>query len=136
MVTYKAITVIGIAVERSKFYKKGKERGCEHPETAGKHCAECGAAMWIDVDDLLVFDDFTPGEDETFKGFAVIDPSYDGYSTSHLYIGWTRKADDNKGIMFALLPGIEKLATELRETLEPIGVWNNNFGMYTILACS
>ena len=128
MILYKAITIIGVAIERENFYKTGKERVCKHPEAASKYCAKCGKPMWEEVEQYM-FDDFSPDASETFRGFDVVSER----ESKYIYLGWVQEVTIYMESMSAKVPDIDKLETDLRNALTSINLWPDNFGIYTIL---
>lgn len=111
-----ALAIIGIRLTESDFKKTHRERGCEHANSEGNFCPDCGKPTWINkresIDDVAI----SLGADivrPIAKGKKVIlgkiiGIAGDGTTT-------TRVCDSFDA---------EDIKMRLREVLEPIEMWD------------
>ena len=137
----KASAVIGVRISTKTVLACGLAktpiRGCAHPETPGKFCPECGAAIWK-VISSRTFEDIDDFEQNTdLAGFSC---AYDT-DQEHVHLGISAQTEWEGGRSAPeLLPDAAGLAARkaaLEAFLEPLGLWNErSYGLWPILYVS
>lgn len=111
-----AVAIVGIRMVEGDFKKTHKERGCEHANSEGNFCPDCGKSTWIDKKESLDDVAITLGADiiRPFKKGSkvilgkIIGVAGDGTTT-------TRVCDAFDA---------EDIKIQLREVLEPLDLWD------------
>lgn len=133
-VSYTAYTIIGIEIFPENFIVEKKKPGCVHKHHTD-FCSQCGAPKWIGKDKYIDgFNEYS-FHGAPFQGKWEMVISTDG---ERCFIGWVMEADDYHGaVIMKGIPDIDRIKTELMETLEPFGQWDEKlFGVWTVLYCS
>jgi hypothetical protein len=164
---YTAVTVIGIILPDKNDLPKAKtmvrKRAFEHEfseEDAEFHPMD-GRKLWLDEKELVeadypalvINDEDYITEDDLKEGQILIelndsdedsdDPfletyhSTDDNDTFYGFVHGTGSSNGGETDVFSKIPDIEKIKKNIKEKLEPYGLWNEeDFGIYTILYCS
>jgi hypothetical protein len=120
-----ALAIVGIRLVESNFSKSHKERGCEHANSEGNFCPDCGKPTWVDkketLDDVAsslgadVVRPFTKGR-KVILG-KIIGIAGDGSTTTRMCAAFDA----------------EDIKIRLREVLEPLELWDEKaFGLRVV----
>lgn len=137
--SFYALSLVGVQVDPVEFIKAHTPppemiRECKHKETENMYCAECGRFMWYEEDQKPTVE----LHHGSYKNFCVLTGT--DYQSMAIGKGGISCSADNEGahkVTDLSTIDLLKLRRELRETLEPLGLWDESkFGIQTILYCS
>ncbi len=139
--------ILGVRIpDRDRLYSSRRTRGCSHALPyygAGKFCPTCGKPVW-EGEDVPVdgYDDGREtGSEPTLGGLDVLSTSSENQSREAfvcslqlqlgdpMYGGWVSGLAADR----AELADVAGAAKELRELLEPLGLWDEKeFGFWVV----
>ena len=132
--------MVGVKFTPTETSENVKIRGCRHPETEDKFCAECGKSMWTDYTEVIhqiedIHEDFlepvSEKLNELFDGFVV---ATWGYDSDTYYIGYGSTVEDHEVARIPLVD-FAHVRNDLKNVLEEYGVWEqckDTFGLWVI----
>jgi hypothetical protein len=140
-VSFSAHAGLGVLIKGSQLYTTARVRGCEHPDSGGRFCPQCAAAVWVEVRSPI------PGyEPEGTKangwvpnlcGLRVVTGTDDGaaliccdYVTAH----GEPFGDHRSEAMLVPAWTWEQAKADVRRVLEPLGLWDESKFGYWVLA--
>jgi hypothetical protein len=135
-VDYYSYLVVGCSIDDSKFEIPTKVRACECVVDGiedMKFCSSCGKEVWKEDYDFV--DGYE--EKESFLGLPLVyDTDY-----NNCWIAIRKKAvggyNNDEFDTLDRYDNIEELKKELKEKLEPHGLWDEeSFGIWVIQQCS
>ena len=157
---YTAITVIGVCLPHAEDLPKAKvmarKRAFDHDyDESYEFHPKSGDKLWLDEQEeveadypaIILDQEGYIEEDEIKEGQRVVDLtdiegldctcSTDNYRSFFGYVLETGSSNGGQSVCFEALPDIQKIKTQIKEKLEPLGLWDEEeFGVYSILYCS
>lgn len=153
-IAYSSYALIGVKIDASKLRTTKRIRGCKHKIKdieKKKFCDECGAKTFKEKDTLIP--QFNDGEEDDLDcdkfpcnqslcGYPIIHLGSDyGEMGGDAYVAALWICDDdyndpNKNLM-KIPKNIDEIRTKMRDTLGPIGFWDEKkFGLWAVQTVS